>query len=472
MSLARQISKNFLIQGLGKVGSVLLGLAMLAILTRHLGPEGYGEYTTATTFLQFFGVIADFGLTLTMVVMISEAGADEKLLVGNILGLRLASATILFGLAPLFVMPFPWNDTVKMAVAAGAGGYLFMAGAALLNGVYQKHAAMTRAAASEVASRVVLLLTIILFVYLNLGVVAMSGAIVFANGVWLWLSIRLARPYVQIKLQGSWPVWKNVLSRSWPIAISIFFNLIYLKGDLLFLAYYRPQTEVGFYGASYRFLDVLTTIPTMFMGLLLPALTAAWSGGDKNRFALMIEKTSHVFLAAAFPIIAGAYVIGPQLIRLVAGDAFLPATSALRLLMLASIGIFLGALFGHAVVAINKQKSMIAGYVAVAILSVVGYYLFIPSYGMTGAAGVTIFSEVLIAILTYRMVAKTTHIPIRLRWLLRPLFASVLMYVILTLLPAWPAIPMVFIGAAVYIPTLLLVGGISKSDIAILRGRV
>ncbi|MBU1705383.1 oligosaccharide flippase family protein [Patescibacteria group bacterium] len=82
MTSAAKFSQNMTIQIAGKIAAVFVGLGIMAILTRSLGPEGFGEYTTAVTFLQLFGVIVDFGLTLTLLVMISEVGADQiKLLV-------------------------------------------------------------------------------------------------------------------------------------------------------------------------------------------------------------------------------------------------------------------------------------------------------------------------------------------------------------------------------------------------------
>ena len=90
-----KFSKNIIIQIIGKITAVFIGLATLAILTRSLGPVGFGEYTTAITFLQLFGVIVDFGLTITLIVMISEIGADQEKITGNILTLRLFSGLIL-----------------------------------------------------------------------------------------------------------------------------------------------------------------------------------------------------------------------------------------------------------------------------------------------------------------------------------------------------------------------------------------
>ena len=151
------ITKNFSVQAGGKFLSVLIGLVSVAIITRALGAEGFGEYTTAMTYLQLFGVMVDLGLTLTLVVMISEPNADERRVIGNLLSLRLLSAALLFSAAAIIVTGLPWSKTVMMGVGIGAIAYFFMSGATMLTGVFQKHGAMWRAALAELASRLVIL---------------------------------------------------------------------------------------------------------------------------------------------------------------------------------------------------------------------------------------------------------------------------------------------------------------------------
>jgi O-antigen/teichoic acid export membrane protein len=49
--------------------------------------------------------------------------------------------------------------------------------------------------------------------------------------------------------------------------------------------------------------------------------------------------------------------------------------------------------FGHVALALDKQKQALWVYVCDAILSIIGYLIFIPRFGVWGAIGVTIFSE-------------------------------------------------------------------------------
>ncbi len=80
MSSSRSVAKNSVIQIVGKGISTALGIAVIALVTRALLPAGFGQYTKVITFLSFFGIVADLGLTLITAQMISEKGAEDYLL--------------------------------------------------------------------------------------------------------------------------------------------------------------------------------------------------------------------------------------------------------------------------------------------------------------------------------------------------------------------------------------------------------
>ena len=238
-TMSRFIARNFLIQMGGKGLSILFGLISIAILTRALSPETFGEYTTIMTLLQLFAVIVDFGLTLSLVVMIAKPDADESQIVGNFFSLRVLSGLVVFGLTPIVAIALEYPNVMIEAVAWGAVGYLFMGAATMMIGVFQKHETIWRASLAELMNRLVLVGLLFLFWRMNFGLLAMVAAGVVANAVWLTLMILFAKRFVRVRPRIDLSVWKEAFTPSWPIAISIFFNVLYLKGDILFLAHFR-----------------------------------------------------------------------------------------------------------------------------------------------------------------------------------------------------------------------------------------
>lgn len=465
MASIKALASNYTIQLIGKILAVFFGLLTVGIMTRALGKTGYGEFTTAMTFLSIFGVIVEFGLTLTLVQMIAGDGAREKQIVRSMLGFRMTSGLFFYMLAPVIILAFAFPGDINKAVALGAIGFYFMSSAGMLIGVFQKHLKMLRFTITELINRVVLLSSVGLFAYLGLGVIAMMGAVAVTNVVWFIAVIWFAKPIVSIKPEFDLGIWKDGVSRSWPIAISTTANLIYLKGDIVILALFRDQAEVGLYGLAYKFLDVLTALPVMFMGLMLPVLGGLWMKKNYQDFKKYLQHGFDTFAIIAIPVAFGAQVIADGLAVFIGGPDFEGSGAVLKILTIATLGVFFGALYGHAIVAVNKQRIMVWGYIVTAAITIAGYFIFIPRFGMFGAAWMTLFSEILITLLTFFVVYKTAKAWPKLTTAFKAIVASLVMYLVLSIIPENHVLIDLVLGGFIYAAVLFAIGGVKLSTL-------
>ncbi len=465
MSLTQQIGRNMIYQMVGKITSTILGLIALAMMTRYLGQEGFGGYTTIIAFLQFFGILVDFGLTLTTVQMISEPKADEHRITSNIFTLRFFSALFFLGLAPIVALFFPYSTTLKTGIAITTLSFLFIALNQVLIGLFQKYLSMWKVAIAENAGRIVLIALTAFAVWTNRGLLSIMWAVILGSAANFLLNFLFSLKYVRIRFAFDWPIWKEIYRRSWPIGLSIAFNLIYLRADTIILSLFRSQAEVGLYGASYRVLDVLTTFPMMFVGLLLPILTASWAERDLEKFKRLTQKSFDFLVMTAVPIIFGTFFLGERIMSFVAGSDFALSGAILKILILAVAMIFIGTLFGHLVVAVKKQRKMVWGYAAVAAFSLAGYIIFIPRYSYWAAAWITVFSEGAVALLTFIVTYQTTRLAPSGKIFLKALLASLLMSAVIYFLINFNLLLLIVLSAFVYFTTLYFLKGFTKETI-------
>lgn len=414
MSKLRHIASNTAIQMTGRAIGTVFGVLTIAVMTRALGAEGYGHFTLAFTFLAVAGAIVDFGFTLTTTQMISEEGADESRIVSSAMTVRIVSGVVLFGLAAVIGALMPYEPVVRTTIAVGAFSFFFMTLSQMFIGVFQKHLSMWRPAASEAVSRGLILVLIIVLATMQTSVPHMMGAFAVGNALMALINILFARSFTRMQFLWDNKTIKTFISRSWPIAITIFFNLLYLKGDIVFMSFYRTSEEIGLYGAAYKVLDVISVVPTMFMGLILPMLVLAWTQKRRTELHTLLQHAFDLFAIIALPILGGTFLLAGPLMALVAGEEFRASGPYLALLMIANTFVFFGILFAHAVVAVQKQHAIIPAYVITAVVAVVLYLVTIPDYGAYGAAWTTIVSEAMILCFTFWMVRKTAAF--RPRW--------------------------------------------------------
>jgi len=468
MQQNKALAQNTAIQIVGKMLAVFFGLYTVSLLANYLGTSGYGELTIILNYLAIFAVVVDFGLTLTTVQMISEKEADEERLIGNLMSLRLITAIIFLALAPVIAIFFPYSEAIKIGIAIGAVSYLFGTSSQLFVGVFQKRLIMSRAVIAELINRVVVLGGIIVAFKLGVGLLGIMWIFVFGNLAQLFTILYFTRKQVRLRMKLELSVWKNIISKSWSIGLSILFNLIYLRGDIIFLSFFRPTDEIGIYALAYKVVDVMTVVPVMYMGLVLPMLVAAWTSKKQIDFARAIQTAFDFFAIIAIPFAFGAIALGTPLMILIANADFAESGKILAILGPATSVLFFGSLFGHAIVGINKQKPMVIGYAAVAVITVAGYLLFIPQYGIWAAAWWTLIAEVLITIVTFIVVVRVGKYTPKLRMFSKALFASLVMYTALFLLPSWHVLILIAVGSVIYYITLSAVGGPKLKDVAAL----
>lgn len=117
---------------------------------------------------------------------------------------------------------------------------------------------------------------------------------------------------------------------------------------------------------------------------------------------------------------------------------------------------------------------MIGFYIFTSLSALLGYFLFIPRFSYIGAASITIYSEVLIAIFSAFCVFKITRFLPRLKIFFRSLGACMFMAFFIYIIPlpyqtSLMSLIAVLIGATVtYFVALFIFQGISSTDLKIL----
>lgn len=466
MSLTRAIAWNTGVQVAGKILSTGLGIALVALLTRQLGQEGFGMYSTANAFLQIFALLLDLGLNVTLIAMLGEHADDkayEKRCLSALFTLRITLAVVILGmLAPLVALAFPYPPELKLAIFALTASFIFPSLNQVVIGAQQRHLKMHMAAVSENIGRLVALAGVLAAPSLGWGLVPIMWVISLAGLANFIVNFLVTRRYAPLGWNWDPEFWLIALKRSWPIGLSIAFGLAYFKADTLVLSLVRTQAEVGLYGAAYRVLEVLITVPFMYAGVLLPLLANAYVKKEKERLQKYITASIDVMLLMAIPMLAGAWLLGPEVMRLIAGAEFVASGEILRILAIAVALIYLNTVFSHVVVAVNAQKKMLPIYAATGLGTIALYFLLIPIYGVWAAAWLTVASELVVGAGSLFIASKFTTIVYKPKATIASLGACLVMAAVVLVFEPLHVAWRVLFGAATYATCVILFGGVSK----------
>ncbi len=457
----RKVAIGTGVQVMGKVFALGFSLITVGLLTRYLGTEGFGHYTTTIAFLQFFGIIVDFGLAVAIAQLIAAQRSRTNSLISNAFTFRLITAVIFFGIAPFAILLLPYPDIVKQAAFVATWALFFVSLNQIAISLFQRELKMVTPSIAEVLGRAVIAGGMIAVVWLGWDLVAVMVAVMIGNALQFIITFATAQRLAKIRLAFDWPVWKEIFSISWPIGLSIIFNLIYFRADTIILSLFWDQSVVGLYGAPYKVLEVLTTFPYLFMGLMLPLLSASWAAKNTAAFAGQLQRAWDVMLIVTLPMVVGGVVLAEEIIILVAGQQFIAATPILQLLLVATGAIYVSNVFTHAVIALQQQRRMLFGFATVAVVALVGYFWLIPQYSYWAAAGVTLVAELLIFVIAAWVVRGTAHAHLKFNTTWKVAAAVVVMAMVLLIGPQGLLIQLL-IGALVYGLMLVVLGVLDR----------
>ncbi len=434
MSTERKLALNSVAQIGGKIASTLLGLVSIALMTRYLPTEQFGWYTTAIAFLQFAGILTDFGLIPVTAQMLSDPRFDRGKLLSSLFTFRLVTSVICFIITPCLALLFPYPKEVLITIFLSAISFISVALNQICIGYYQNTLRAYVHAIGEFSGRVTLVIGLLFLIHRGAGFLPIMGVLVLANLVFSAVMLVDTFRHERIRFLYDKTLIKEITTRMWPIALSITCNVVYLRGDAVLLPLFRPQTEVALYGAAYRVLDIVSQTGMLLMGLLLPLMASAWATQNKESFRLWYQRAFDLMTMAGLPICIATIFLARSIMHTVAGDKYLASGPVLSILGIAMFAVYIGAVFGHTAVAIGKQKATIWIYVSNAVITLIGYLLFIPRYGMYGAAMLSAFSEIYAGVLLYIVITRIAQTPLSYRGFQKILVAGICMAALLFVL--------------------------------------
>jgi O-antigen/teichoic acid export membrane protein len=467
-STRRLVASNTAVQVAGRAAMLGIGLVSIAVTTRYLGPDDYGRYTLALTYMQLFAVLADVGLFTIVVRDISRDPERTEELVGNTLTLRLLLSAAVIALAGAISLLLPYDPDVRVAILLAGLPLLFgMLNSAFVT-VLQSRLRMGRSVAADLAGRAAGLGAVALVAALDLGFYAVMGAAAAGALATAATTAVLTRPLAAVRLRADTRVWRGLLRAALPLGFALAVNELYFRADTLIISLYEPYEQVGLYTLAYRMLELTLVFGTVFLTTTFPLLSQAVAS-DEPRARRTIQLSTELFVVLGAPLVAGGLAVAPELVELAAGDDFEDAATPLRILLAAGALAWVNGVFGYALIAKDRQTSALWLNVTALAFNVGLNLLLVPRYGIVIAAVVTVASEVLILAGSYVLMRRYFDFFPAPRTLVPALVAAATMGGLLWALGDAPLAVLLPLGAAVYAGILWATSPASRELVAGLR---
>jgi O-antigen/teichoic acid export membrane protein len=454
--LAVRLAANTLVQAAGSALASMIGLGTFIAATRGLGPEAFGDFTTAMVFLFLPVVLADVGISTSVLRQISAAPERTEEVMSAALPLRALLSVGAIGLALGLGMAIPFSDATQIAILIGSiGTFMHLMTLSVLPAI-QAQLKLHWAVAANVAGRLLTLGVTLGALALGYGFKSIVSAHVAGLTLTFVLHLVVVMRLVPLQMVVDTAYWRALLRGSLALGLAVSISQIYFRVDTILLALIRTPVEVGLYGAAYKFIE-LSQLVTAAVGMsVFPPLARFTATADPRRHRLA-QTTFDLLLAAAAPLAVLMLTLSSTIILLTAGPDFLAAGGALQLLAPYVLFSFVNALFMRILLASSRDRTLLKLAASVLTLNVALNLVLLPLYGFKAAAITSVISEAFLLVPMALAIRRLGALP-NFRYVSVVALAVAAMAAIVLLVPG-PPVLVAALGGCVYLLVLLRAPG-------------
>lgn len=347
-----------------------LEFGAFVLMARRLGPAGFGGFSVAFLAARYLGLIGDWGASIRGARDVAAARP-----VAVILALARRREFVTIAVCVVFV---------AACVAVGRVEFAPLAGTIAARGIQRDWVALGRGmpvrSSLPQAVQGSLALASVVLVSTPGGAALGVGA---AHLAALAVSLRLNR--LPRRTPGQAPRIDG-----WLLCATLA-DQVTISADTLLIAALRTEQEAGIYAALYRIPSAITTVVGLLVLAAVPKMTSALS--TEAYLLARMRRRGIVLGGGAAAAIAIASVPLVKSSALLFGEAYKGGETALMILLLATAVATLAAPLHPLVLALERDRLQAAFTGASALLNIAGNLLVVPTYGMTGAAVMTLATQ-------------------------------------------------------------------------------
>jgi O-antigen/teichoic acid export membrane protein len=407
MHLSQKVAFNTIVQILAKMITVGFGLALMILLTSHLGREGYGDYMYILTLVVIFGSFSDWG---TAIIGVREAAKSQKKqdeILINVFFIRLFLACLgsLLMIAAGYLLPLKTGNPliIRQGIFIGSLILMLFAVKASFGLVFQTKLQMHKLAMADIVASGLVLLLSWFFLKWQFALTSLIMAVLLANTVAIIVAGFLALRTIHFKWRFDQEFLKKFLLESLPMGAILLMFTVDNKIDTVMLGSLKGSGAVGIYAVSYRVYDVLILGAAYLMNSLLPVISRYTHQQGQIKLRVIYQKSFDVlFLMGLFALVL-SFVFSPFIVRFLTQQRFAEFVDSITVLKILSLAIFFSYfnhLTGYTIVGLGKQRSYFSVALFALLFNVVANLIIIPRLSYYGAALITVLTEGLVLIIT------------------------------------------------------------------------
>ena len=398
----RSLKVNAFLNSLRNILTLIFPLITFPYISRVLSVKGIGKYSFSNSIISYFTLIASLGINSYAIREGAKYRDNKKKIqqfANEVFTINVFST--LFSYILLFICLLTFSRLHEYFVciliySIEIGFYVLSVD--WLFTIYEDFMYIT---IRSIAFQVLSIILLFIFVrhsndYLNYAAVSVFSAV--GSNI---LNFYKAKKLIGIRMIFHFN-WKKHLVPIFILFAANIANLIYVNSDITILGLMKSNYIVGIYNTSSRIYLILRNGLIAVLAVAVPRLAMLYGKKKIKEYKNILESLINVLILITLPIMFGLYMLGKQVILIIAGSHFLRSVSSLRILTIAYIFIVLSEVLTECVlIPAKKEKYILYSMSISASINILLNILLIPSFSENAAAFSTVLSELLMLIINF-----------------------------------------------------------------------
>jgi O-antigen/teichoic acid export membrane protein len=393
------IAKGAGIVFFAEIIGVFLGVINQFFLGRILGPENFGLFNIGLTVFGFFLPFAALGLFSAIRQFIPHYIAINRndkvkggiyfiLFFSFIMGILIS--IILYLLSPFIAVNIFHNEDLEIVIKILSivfPFYVFYYASTNISQAFKvsKYKLYLNTVLLKITS-IVCFLLLVFYGYKLLGAVIgyISGILLVAI-VYGYIVFKKFIPSLYCKKSDK-HVKMELFSIGWPLFFAGFSYLFIQYSSSTLIGIYMNASDVGIYSAAFSVAAIALFIMTSFSYIFLPTISEFYAKKDFTGIKEIFCSISKWVFLFTFPIIIYVALFSQNTISFIYGSEYISGSTALIILLFGIAMNGLTGMTGEVLVGIRKTRLNLYTEILGAVTNVALNIIFIPKFGILGAA--------------------------------------------------------------------------------------
>lgn len=377
----------------GKMAQMVLSLFVGLLSARYLGPGNFGLVNYGASYVGLFSSLCSLGINSVIIKELDDRPEEQGTALGTAIVLRIAASLLSILMITAFVCIVDRGEPITIAVTVLCSLSLLFHVFDTINYWFQYRYASKVTAKSTLAAYVIVSAYKITLLALGMDVrwFAFSTSVDYIMiAVFQLLSYR---KHGGQRFAFSMAKAKRILGKSYHYILAGMMVAVYAQTDKLMLKQMLDEVSVGYYSTATTICNMWVFVLAAVIDSVYPSIIRLFNSGEKTEY----ERKNVQLYAIVFYVSASAslgfILFGRPIVRILYGEAYLPAVMPLKIVTCYTAFSYLGVARNAWIVCENKQKYLKYIYVGAAVTNVIINAVFIPLWGATGAAVASLITQ-------------------------------------------------------------------------------